>query len=98
MKTATLLFALFCFGFCHSQTVGLQTFATGFNNPVEITHAGDDRLFVVEKGGAIQILNPNGTIEPNPFLSIAGQVSTGSEQGLLGLAFHPNYASNGLFY
>src|SRR5436190_5875203 len=98
MKTASYLFSLFCFGFCNSQTIALQSFATGFNSPVEITHAGDDRLFVVEKGGTIRILNSDGTKEPNPFLSIAGQVSTGNEQGLLGLAFHPSYTTNGLFY
>jgi len=98
MKKSILLLALFCFGISHCQVVGLQSFATGFKNPVEITHAGDSRLFVVEKGGTIRILNPDGTIEPNPFLSIEGQVSTGTEQGLLGLAFHPNYASNGLLY
>ncbi|MGG7033708.1 MAG: PQQ-dependent sugar dehydrogenase [Flavobacterium sp.] len=98
MKTATTFLSLFCFFICHSQIIGLQSFATGFKNPVEITHAGDDRLFVVEKEGIIKILNPDGTVDPIPFLSVKDQVSTGSEQGLLGLAFHPNFASNGLFY
>jgi glucose/arabinose dehydrogenase len=98
MKTVALFFTLLCFGCSHSQTVGLQTFATGFSSPVEITNAGDNRLFVVEQGGVIKILNSNGTTNANPFLNITGQVSTGGEQGLLGLAFHPNYTNNGYFY
>ncbi|SHF88693.1 Por secretion system C-terminal sorting domain-containing protein [Flavobacterium fluvii] len=98
MKTALLFLALFTTHYSNSQTIGLETFATGFSSPVEIANAGDSRLFVVEKGGTIKILNPNGTINATAFLNISGQVSTGSEQGLLGLAFHPNYASNGLFF
>jgi glucose/arabinose dehydrogenase len=97
MKIAILLF-LFSFSYSYSQTIGLQNFASGFSNPVEITNAGDSRLFVVEQGGIIKILNSDGTTNPNPFLNITGQISTGGEQGLLGLAFHPNYADNGFFY
>jgi glucose/arabinose dehydrogenase len=76
----------------------LQPFASGLSEPVDITNAGDDRLFVVEKRGAIQILDARGNKLSTPFLDIDPQVSTGSERGLLGLAFHPNYASNGYFY
>lgn len=57
---------------------------------------GDDRLFVVEKGGTIRIIE-NGTLLTAPFLTIGG-LSSGGEQGLLGLAFHPDYASNGRFF
>ena len=81
-----------------SQTITLESFASGFSAPVDIAHAGDDRLFVVEKGGRIKILNADGTIEATPFLDISSLVSNGSEQGLLGLAFHPDYANNGYFY
>ncbi|HPF11951.1 MAG TPA: PQQ-dependent sugar dehydrogenase [Flavobacteriaceae bacterium] len=81
-----------------SQTITLESFASGFSAPVDIAHAGDDRLFVVEKGGRIKILNADGTIEATPFLDISSLVSNGSEQGLLGLAFHPDYATNGYFY
>ncbi|TDD99573.1 PQQ-dependent sugar dehydrogenase [Flavobacterium cellulosilyticum] len=98
MKIAVLLLTLFSLHYSSSQTIGLETFASGFSSPVEITNAGDSRLFVVEKGGRIKILNSNGTINPTAFLNISGLVSTGSEQGLLGLAFHPNYSSNGLFF
>lgn len=93
-----LLFSIYSFSFSHSQTIGLQSFATGFTKPLEITNAGDSRLFIVEQGGIIKILNSDGTTNPNAFLNITGQVSTGGEQGLLGLAFHPNYISNGFFY
>jgi glucose/arabinose dehydrogenase len=98
MKTAVVFLALLSLNYSHSQTIGLETFATGFSSPVEISNAGDSRLFVVEKGGKIKILNSNKTTNATPFLDISGLVSTGSEQGLLGLAFHPNYASNGLFF
>ncbi|WP_306349630.1 PQQ-dependent sugar dehydrogenase [Flavobacterium sp. '19STA2R22 D10 B1'] len=98
MKTTLLYFSLFVTTLCFSQTVSLQTFATGFSSPVEIAHTNDNRLFVVEKGGMIKILNPNGTVNPNPFLNLVGQISTSGEQGLLGLAFHPNYTTNGFFY
>jgi glucose/arabinose dehydrogenase len=57
---------------------------------------GDARLFIAERGGDIRILK-NGAINASPFLSVAG-VSTCGEGGLLGLAFHPDYASNGRFF
>lgn len=74
--------------------------ASGLSGPLFVTAPPGDteRLFMVEKTGGIKILNLNtGTVNPTPFLNIGG-VSTGSEQGLLGLAFHPDYANNGLFY
>ena len=74
--------------------------ASGFTKPLYLTHAGDGsgRLFVVEQAGRILIVN-QGEVNPTPFLDIVSIVgSDASEQGLLGLAFHPNYASNGLFF
>lgn len=82
----------------YSQTISLQSFGTGFVSPVEITNAGDSRLFVVQKGGLIRILNADGTVNAAPFLNLSSLVSTNSERGLLGLAFHPNYATNGYFF
>lgn len=74
-------------------------FASGLTLPVGMAHAGDDRLFVLERRGVIQILDSTGTLLPTPYLDISSKVlSSSTEQGLLGLAFHPNYASNGLFY
>lgn len=82
----------------YSQTIGIDLFASGFTSPVEITNAGDSRLFVVEQGGLVKILNSNGTIQPVPFLNLSSVISTGGERGLLGLAFHPNYSSNGFVF
>lgn len=82
----------------YSQTISLQSFGTGFVSPVEITNAGDTRLFVVQKGGLIRILNADGTVNATPFLNLSSLVTTDSERGLLGLAFHPNYATNGYFF
>ena len=94
-----ILFIITLFAFSVSaQTVAVQTFATGLSNAVALVHPpADSRLFVVQKGGLIRIVNSNGTINATPFLTVTG-LSTGSEQGLLGLAFHPNYATNGFFY
>ncbi|MBP6001238.1 MAG: PQQ-dependent sugar dehydrogenase [Flavobacterium sp.] len=82
----------------YSQTISLQSFGIGFVSPVEITNAGDTRLFVVQKGGLIRILNADGTVNATPFLNLSSLVTTNSERGLLGLAFHPNYATNGYFF
>lgn len=74
-------------------------FASGFTRPVVIEHAGDERLFVAEQPGRIRIVEPDGTVQPTPFLDIESRVDdAGSEMGLLGLAFHPDYANNGYFY
>lgn len=83
----------------HAQSVSVQQFATGLDQPVHITHAGDDRLFVVERPGRIRIVRPDGSVDPVPFLNIADRVNCCSgELGLLGLAFHPQYTTNGHFY
>jgi hypothetical protein len=58
---------------------------------------GDERIFIAQKGGQIRILQ-NGAVLTRNFLGLGGRVSTGSEQGLLGLDFHPDYANNGFFY
>lgn len=78
----------------------LELVAGGLNAPVYVTHAGDGsgRLFVVEKHGTIRIVTA-GAVEPTPFLDIRPIVgSRASEQGLLAVAFHPNYVTNGLFF
>ena len=77
--------------------LGLTDIGT-FNFPVFLTSPPGDktRLFIVEKRGTITIVK-QGTPLPTPFLDLRGKVSTGSEQGLLGLAFHPGYSTNRLF-
>ena len=68
-----------------------------FDLPLYVTHARDGRLFVVEQEGDIEIIHTNGSV--TKFLDLSALVSQGGgERGLLGLAFHPLYASNGLFY
>ena len=99
MKTLHLLIIFFCFAFFgFSQTLELQSFGPSFSNPVEIANANDSRLFIVEKGGIIKILNANGTVNPTPFLNISTLVGSGGERGLLGLAFAPDYTTSGRFY
>jgi len=73
--------------------------AGGLSQPVLIAAAPGDttRLFIVEKAGTIRILR-SGSLLSRPFLDIGSRVSGGSEQGLLGLAFHPGYATNQKFY
>ncbi len=91
-----LLLITTCFSF--SQNITLEPFASGFTSPVDLQSAGDDRLFVAELGGLIKILNADGTTNATPFLDISALMGTGSEKGLLGLAFHPDYANNGYFF
>jgi glucose/arabinose dehydrogenase len=77
----------------------LEVFASGYNAPVDIVHAGDERLFIVEQDGTIRIIDTTGTSVSLPFLDINARVgSSASEQGLLGLAFPPDYAIDGRFY
>lgn len=83
-----------------SSKVVFKEIASGFIEPLFITHAGDGsgRIFVIERTGQIKILN-NGVILPVPFLDIRSIVKSSSgEQGLLALAFHPSYETNGEFY
>jgi len=83
-----------------SATIKLEEVAGDLKSPVFVTYANDksNRMFVVEKKGTIAILR-DGKRSPTPFLDISDLItSSGSEQGLLGLAFHPDYASNGRFF
>lgn len=82
--------------------VTLTQIATGLSKPVLLTFAPGDaphRLFVVEKTGTVRIMR-DGRIDPEspPFLDLSKRVSKHSEQGLLGLAFHPRYAENRRFF
>lgn len=71
----------------------------GLVQPLYLIHGGDGsgRLFVAEQAGRIRILT-QGTLHPIPFLDISDVVLAGGERGLLGLAFHPEYARNGRFF
>lgn len=78
--------------------VGLQEVVSGLSFPLYLTAPAGDlaRLFVVEKTGGIRIVK-DGILLPDPFLDLSALVSSGSEQGLLGLAFDPDYATSGMF-
>lgn len=94
------LFFLLISGIATAQNPQLMTvpYISGLVKPVEITHCKDSRLFIIEQDGRIRIVK-NDTLLSIPFLDIDTQVkSTGNEQGLLGLAFHPDYKNNGYFY
>ena len=98
MKNSALLsFFLFFLNFSFAQQIDLQPIATGFSAPLNIQNCGDDRLFIVEQGGIIKIIE-NNNILSTPFLDISNQVSSSGERGLLGLAFHPDYTTNGRFF
>jgi glucose/arabinose dehydrogenase len=80
--------------------IALKSIAEGLKQPVYVTHAGDDsgRLFVVEKAGRIVLLR-DGVPASAPFLDISDRVgSIGSEQGLLSVAFHPQFSQNGRLF
>jgi glucose/arabinose dehydrogenase len=80
------------------SSVGLQEVASGLGSPLYLTSPpGDSRLFIVGKDGPIRIVK-DGSLLPTPFLDLTGQVGTKPEQGLLGLAFPPDYATSGRFY
>ena len=84
-----------------SNSLHLQTISTSLSAPVFMTAPANDstRLFIVEQGGLIRIVDvTTNSLLPSPFLNISGLISTGSEQGLLGLAFDPQYDVNRQLY
>jgi glucose/arabinose dehydrogenase len=78
--------------------IELELVVDGLDAPLDVTHAGDGsgRIFIVEQGGLIKLLDPSGRLDT--FLDISNLTEAGGEQGLLGLAFHPDYRDSGLFY
>lgn len=79
-------------------SVFFEPVASGFTRPVYATHAGDDRLFVVEQPGRVRVIE-DGVVLETPFLNIEPLVVSASlERGLLSVTFHPQYTSNGEFY
>ncbi|NNL83294.1 MAG: hypothetical protein HKP28_07885, partial [Winogradskyella sp.] len=102
MKRLTYLLMCFILTLSQAQVLDLELFATGLARPVNIKHANDSRLFVVEQEGTITVVDSDGTLQIQPFLDISSRVYNigpiGDERGLLGLAFHPNYTTNGYFY
>ena len=86
-------------GLVDNGTIAFTPYVSGFSLPVDIVDAGDGsgRLYVIQQGGQIRIIR-NGVPLASPFLDVTTKVLCCGELGLLGLAFHPKYAQNGLFY
>ncbi len=99
MKRLILIFVLSLYSMLPKAqpVITYLPFAEGFIMPVDIAHAGDDRLFVAERRGIIKIIRDNVTL-PAPFLNISSKTSTDGDRGLLSIAFHPDYRNNGFFY
>ena len=102
MKFYPFILCYLFFTSINSQNIELELFTSGLDKPVNMKNAGDGRLFVVEQDGTIRIVNSDGSLIPAPFLNINDRVinigGIGDERGLLGLAFHPQYNTNGYFF
>ncbi|MCZ6702024.1 MAG: PQQ-dependent sugar dehydrogenase [Ignavibacteria bacterium] len=96
-----LLFLVFT-SFLNSQALLQEAFPNlAFTRPIDLQHAGDgtDRIFIVEQEGIIKVFPNSGSVaSASTFLDIRSIVRDGGEKGLLGLAFHPDYETNGYFY
>lgn len=80
-------------------TLASTVFISGLSSPVYMTQApGSTDFFIVQRSGRIRVADSTGTLLPTPFLDISARTGGGGEEGLLGLAFHPDYETNGLFY
>ena len=87
-------------GHAEAQLIlGFEPVAAGLSLPLGLVHAGDGsgRLFIVEQAGRIKVFDGT-VVRATPFLDVSALVSCCSEHGLLGLAFHPDYRTNGVFY
>lgn len=98
-KATWALLSLFLFAAGTEAQIKIAQIATNLDRPVDIMDAldGSGRLFIVLQGGKIVIHNGT-TVLSTPFLNITSAVTCCGEQGLLSLAFHPNYKTNGFFY
>ncbi len=90
---------LACHALAASAAVSWTKVYTGLTQPVDIVGArdGTGRLFIVQQTGQVRVVR-NGVLLATPFLNIAGSTAASGEQGLLGLAFHPQFATNRQFY
>ncbi len=94
----TALFASVTPSTSSAADVAVIPVASNIDSPVAVTAAGDNsgRLFILERSG--RVLLQRGNVQPEPFLDIRSRVSCCGERGLLGIAFHPEFATNGTFY
>jgi hypothetical protein len=83
----------------NAQKLAVIPYVSGMTSPIDIKHCGDNRLFIADRTGLIRIITADGNLLPTPFLNITSKISsTGSEEGFLGIAFSPNYKTDGKFY
>jgi len=103
MALSFIFLAINAFGGGSPATPKLQPFLTGLSRPVLIRSANDGtgRLFILQQAGLIRVLQPGATA-PTDFINLSSKItipgSTGDERGLLGLTFHPQFATNGYFF
>jgi glucose/arabinose dehydrogenase len=101
-KFYVLLLLLFASANVKAQpTISYQSFLPGLSAPIEVVNAGDgtNRLFIVQQNGIIRVYDPaNGGLQSDPFLDMSSLVLYSGEQGLLSMAFHPGYETNGYFF
>ena len=93
----TLLAALLALLAAPVHALELQLL-TPADNPTYVAHAGDDRLFVVERAGLVRVFDPSSGLAAEPFLDVSDDVETANEGALTSIAFHPDYLRNGLFF
>ncbi|WP_146347356.1 PQQ-dependent sugar dehydrogenase [Phaeobacter marinintestinus] len=106
LMTGAALFAAVGIGAAttaHAVDIKLEPYVTGVNTPLAMVQpAGDDRQFIIEQFGKVRVIDGDGNLLPTPFLDIRNKIVTQwhdfDERGLLGLAFHPDFANNGKFY
>ncbi|MDQ2745731.1 MAG: PQQ-dependent sugar dehydrogenase [Acidobacteriota bacterium] len=79
--------------------IKLESYVSGLSSPLFMTNAkdGTKRNFVVQQGGIIKVIQP-GSTTPTDFINISSKLTSGGERGLLGLTFHPQFATNGYFF
>lgn len=83
---------------CLAQKIEIKPYVSGINQPIDVKHCGDDRLFIADRAGRIRIISAD-TLQTTPFLNITSKISsTNSEEGFLGFAFSPNYKTDRKFY
>jgi glucose/arabinose dehydrogenase len=82
------------------DALDLEPFARGMSEPIGLTNAGDGsgRLYVNERGGRIRVVEADGALRDDPFVDLSSLIVSGGERGLLGVAFHPDYARNRRFF
>ena len=100
--TALIIGLIMCQNTLSWCQIDLHPVSSGFNQPVGIAHAGDGsgRLFIVEQAGRIKVVSDlsSGIVATEPLLHIVSKVSSGSELGMLGMCFHPQYPQQPYFY